>query len=205
MKKTFVFLLLFALIWVSLLLNSHHTGAMSTGRTNFSGNPATTGGATCTTCHVGGVAPDVAITGPMTVFVGNQMAYAISIQGGQLGNSALPDASAGYNISADGGDLDVANATAPCLSAESQCSLNPILGNNELTHTAPKLPAVSSDTVTFDFLFTAPSTPGTVIIYGAGNSADGMNGSSGDMSAATTLTINVVEPTAQLYLPLLDN
>ena len=205
MKKAFALLSICALIWVALLANSHHAGAMSTGRTNFSGNPVTTGGATCTTCHVGGVAPEVEINGPTTIFVGNQLPYSISIQGGQIGNSALPNASAGYNVSADGGDLDVANATAPCLSDESQCSFNPILGNNELTHTAPKLPAVSSDTVTFDFLFTAPDEAGTVIIYGAGNSANGDGGSAGDMSTATTLTVTVVEPEAQLYLPLLDN
>jgi mono/diheme cytochrome c family protein len=67
------------------------------------------------------------------------------------------------------------------------------VSGGEITHTAPK--AFSTNTVSWDFRWTAPGTAGTTTLYGAGLSTDG-GGRKNDPSGTgtATLAITVVEP-----------
>jgi PKD repeat protein len=82
------------------------------------------------------------------------------------------------------GGLDV-SATGGALTA----GANNQLVNGEITHKAPQL--VAGGVIDFPFTWTAPTTLGTVTLYGAGVSADGNALNSGDADVAATLAINV--------------
>lgn len=65
--------------------------------------------------------------------------------------------------------------------------------NGELTHTSPKN---YSDYASFDFTWTAPSTPGTYYLRAAGNAVNNNNQNTGDQwNFMTTQEITVVAPT----------
>ena len=140
--------------------------ANSTGMTGNSGKSATT----CSSCHTGGSAPTVTLTGPSSLAAGATGQYTLTITGG-------PGLKGGFNVAVD----NTAASLEPGTGSKKQ--------SNELTHTAPK-PAASG-AITFDFSLVAPPSAGTVKIFAAGNSVNGDNNSTGDGAATTTLTVNV--------------
>lgn len=120
-----------------------------TGKTQKNGNGCT--------CHgSNSAAVTVTINGPASLTPGQTADYSVIISGGPLVRG-------GTNIAASAGTLAIAGSDLR-------------LASGELTHTSPKAP--SAGVVTFNFKYTAPSTPGDVTLYANGNSVNN-NGSSG--------------------------
>lgn len=172
--------LITAILVLTLSLTTYvfsSVGASSTGRTGFSGNPATNGGATCTACHSGGVVPEVGFSGPMTVTAGETVTFTLTISGGQ-------EVAGGFNVSATRGDLTIVPGAT-----DSQAL------NGELTHTAPKAVDGNND-VLFTFRWTAPDYGTNVMLYGAGNSVNANGLPDGDAPSTSTHSITVLGPTS---------
>ncbi|NOK01834.1 MULTISPECIES: MXAN_6652 family MXYO-CTERM-anchored protein [Myxococcus] len=153
---------------VSACLVSGSAFANSMGISGRSGKQGS--GFTCAECHSGGSAPTVTIEGPTTLAPGATGNYTLVIRGG-------PAAGAGYNVAV----------------SDNGGTLNPGTGSyklsGEVTH--KNIQAFSGGAARFDFTLVAPSTPGTVTLYGAGNSVNENGTDQGDASAATTLNVTV--------------
>lgn len=148
--------------------------ANESGIVGFSGKQ----GATCTTCHTGGVAPDIAFIGPSLVAPGETATFRFEVQ------SAVPNQrAAGLDIAVDAGTLEAIQGQGARVFAQV----------NELTHTAPKNND-DSGVAAWEFLWTAPDEPGTYTLYGAGNSVNRNSQNTGDRSAATTFAVEVALP-----------
>jgi hypothetical protein len=145
--------------------------AHSTGETGHSGKQ----GSTCNACHSGGVAPAVRFIGPAELGIGETAGYRFEVQSG-----APKQRAAGFNVAASDGTL----GATPDQGAQF------VAGDGEMTHTMPK--ANLDQTAAWDFSWTAPTTPGTYTLFGAGNSVNLNGQSSGDRSSATTFDIIVV-------------
>ncbi|WP_426755237.1 MXAN_6652 family MXYO-CTERM-anchored protein [Myxococcus sp. Y35] len=155
---------------VSACLVSGSALASSAGMIGRSGKDGAS--LTCAECHTGGSGtPTVTIDGPTTLAPGATGNYALIIRGG-------PASGAGYNVA-----VSDTNATLNATSGSRK-------ERGELTHTTTK--RFTNGEARFDFTLVAPATPGTITLYGAGNSVNdnGLDGQ-GDSSAATTLNINV--------------
>ncbi|WP_225413333.1 MXAN_6652 family MXYO-CTERM-anchored protein [Stigmatella hybrida] len=151
----------------SLFLLSTPVLANSTGISGQSGKQNTT----CVSCHVDGTAgATVEISGPASLAAGETGQYKLIIRGG-------PAVVGGYNVAV--------NSTSAVL----QPSEGSRKVGDELTHSAPK--AFVASEVSFDFSLVAPSTPSTLTIYGAGNSANGDKNSTLDRAVASTFTVTV--------------
>ncbi len=147
--------------------------AHSTGETLHSGKQ----GSTCAACHAGGVTPAVQFIGPAAVEVGESAMYRFEVQ-----SMAAKQIAAGFDVAASGGVL----GTLP----DQREQLIPVPGSTaELTHTQPKS---NVDMVAeWDFTWTAPPTPGTYTLFGAGNSVN-LNGlPTGDRSDTATFHVVV--------------
>jgi len=150
---------------VSVCLLSTPVLANSTGITGQSGKD----GATCNTCHTGGAAPTVEISGPTTLAPNATGQYTLIIKGGAANVG-------GFNVAVDN--------TAAALQAGAGVKKM----GSELTHSEAK--AFANGEARFDFSLVAPAS-GTVKIFGTGNSANKDFNSTGDRSAATTLSVTV--------------
>lgn len=182
-----------AVVVLFLFVTALSSHAASGGRVNYSGNPATLGGQSCSACHnsVGGVhePPEVWIEGPTAVVVGDVLTYTLVISGG-------PAVIGGFNVSANNGILQA----MPTLTTTQ--TLNNLWGQAEVTHTFPP-PSFSDDqTLSFPFRWQAAGT-GEQHLYGAGLSANGSGDSSEDTMQNTIFTVQVTP--MQLYLPLISN
>ncbi len=166
-----------AVVVLAMLAISTAVQAYSSGISGYSGNPSTNGGASCTDCHSGGVAPTVTLTGPTSVTPGSTNTYTLTISGGQMA----------------GGGMDV-SATAGTLA--SIAGQGTKLQSGEITHSATKS-ADGSGNVTFNFNWTAPAS-GSATLYGAGASVNGTGGTSGDNGAKTSLVVTVSTPTTYI-------
>lgn len=154
---------------VSACLVSGSAFASSGGISGYSGKQGSS--LTCASCHTGGSGtPTVTIQGPTTLAPGATGNYTLVIRGG-------PAAGAGYNVavSDNGGTLNPGTGS--------------IKLSGEVTHGNPR--AFSGGEARFDFTLVAPSTPGSVTLYGAGNSVNDNATEQGDSSAVTTLNITV--------------
>lgn len=174
---------------VSMLLWSVDLHAASGGRVNYSGNPATLGGQTCSSCHnsVDVSVPDAWINGPTAVVAGETVTYTLVISGG-------PAVIGGFNVSATDGVLQ----TMP--NHPHTQTLNNFLGQAEVTHTFPPPNFGDDQTLSFPFRWTAGGA-GEQTLYGAGLSADSSGDSSGDAVRNAILKIQVSNQ--ELYLPLI--
>ncbi|HRI46876.1 MAG TPA: T9SS type A sorting domain-containing protein [Ignavibacteriaceae bacterium] len=112
---------------------------------------------------------NVVISGP-TQLTPNQMAeYTLTVSGGPL-------VAAGTNIAASVGTLTAGTGMQKI--------------GDELTHTSPK--QAVDGIVTFTFNYTAPATPQTITLYGAGNSVNLNGGNDGDQwNFATNFSVEV--------------
>lgn len=142
--------------------------ANAAGQIGYSGKSA----ATCSTCHTGGSAPTVTLTGPTSLAAGATGQYKLTITGG-------PGVKGGFDVAVDNTAASLEFAAGTGIKKQS----------NELTHNAPK-PAAGG-AITFDFSLVAPPSAGTVKIFAAGNSVNGNGTEAGDAAATTTLTVNV--------------
>ncbi|NVI98372.1 hypothetical protein HV824_09585 [Myxococcus sp. AM009] len=156
---------------VSACLVSGSAFANSAGISGQSGKQGSS--LTCAACHTGGgSAPTVTIEGPTTLAPGATGNYTLVIRGG-------PASGAGYNVavSDNGGTLTPGTGS--------------IRLSGEVTHRT--IQAFSGGAARFDFTLVAPSTPGSVTLYGAGNSVNDNGTEQGDASAATTLNVTVAD------------
>jgi uncharacterized protein (TIGR03382 family) len=141
--------------------------AYATGQTGFSGKQS---GNTCmnSTCHSGGTAPTVTLEGPDTLAAGTTGNYTLVIKGGA-------GVRGGFDVAVDTGSLEAGTDSRKT--------------GGEVTHKAPK--AFSNGELRFDFSLVAPSSGGSVKLFGAGNSTNFNNEPTGDASAQTSKTITV--------------
>jgi len=161
---------------------SHFAYASSTGITGYSGNPAAGGGNTCVSCHSGGVAPTVELTGPTTVQPGTVNSYTLTITGGQ----------------ANSGGLDVSVSAGTLINTQSSTKLQ----NSEITHTA-RANAVGG-AVSWTFNWQAPATGGTYTIYSSGLSTNGNGSTTGDAVTSITTPITVSAAAPQSPTAIID-
>lgn len=163
--------------------------ARSSGRIGLSGNPATNGGATCNSCHNGGLEPVVDLIGPTVVRPGQKSTYSLVISGGQR-------AAGGFNVSATNGEIAVLPGAT-----DTRIEQEPTTMRNEITHTAPK-DANAAGRVVFSFTWTAPGAPSQITLYGAGNSVNRDGGPGGDAAAVDVLPVRVMNVADTLFLPV---
>jgi predicted CxxxxCH...CXXCH cytochrome family protein len=141
--------------------------AYATGQTGYSGKQS---GNTCmnSTCHSGGTPPTVTLEGPDTLAAGATGNYTLVIKGGA-------GVRGGFNVAVDTGSVEAGSDSRKT--------------SGEVTHKAPK--AFSNGELRFDFTLVAPSSGGSVKLFGAGNSTNFNNEPTGDASAQTSKTITV--------------
>jgi hypothetical protein len=151
--------------------------ATSTGISSASGKF----GGFCTACHSpqSGAAPIVEFETPdgIQFNVGQMATFRFKIT-----SQDRRKTHAGLDVGASGGTLG-----AP----EPGTKLLGFGVNTDVTHTAPR-ENDENDVALFTFTWTAPATPGTYTLFGAGNSVNNDGETTGDNSARTTLAINVV-------------
>ncbi|MBI3783506.1 MAG: hypothetical protein HY270_08900 [Deltaproteobacteria bacterium] len=137
-------------------------------------------------CHTAGGAPPkaakpiVQMTGPALVTPGSTNIYTLTVSNPGVQTYA------GMNVATDEGDL------AP-VDGETHLLPNPISGQNELTHTAPK--QGTSGTTIFTFSWTAPDAPdpfaSAALLTGWGNAVNHNGLQTGDSAVVAHLaTIN---------------
>ncbi|ATB31653.1 MXAN_6652 family MXYO-CTERM-anchored protein [Melittangium boletus] len=152
---------------MSLSLLSTPALANTAGITGMSNKSS---GQSCNSCHLGASAPTVTLSGPTELAPGAKGEYTLTIRGGAA-------VVGGMNVAVD-------NTTAV---------LQPGTGSQklgaEITHDGPQ--AFKDGELRFSFSLVAPTTPGTVKIYGAGNSANNNGSSDGDRGSSTTLDVTV--------------
>ncbi len=170
------------LAWILSIANV--AGASSGGISGYSGNPAIGGGATCSQCHSGGVAPTVTLDGPTSLSSGQTADYTLTIVGGNAG---------GLGVSVTGGELGAGVDTR--------------IADGEIVQTSTK-PTTDGE-VTWMFSWTAPNSGGEVTMYGAGNAVNGDFGLGGDAVDTDSLTISVTAvnapPVADVGGPYVDD
>ena len=128
-------------------------------------------------CHTGGEAPTVELSGPAELAPGESAEYMLMVAGPQPG-AANPGA--GANIEASAGTLE------PASDEVFKVQLN------QLVHQEP-VPFDGEEMVHLLFEFTAPEEPGTVTLFAAANSVNGDLQVTGDLSALTSMQIEVAE------------
>lgn len=180
--KSLVNVIIFALV----MATSQQVFGYSSGINGYSGNPATNTGNTCATCHSGGVAPSINLSGPTVVRPGTINNYTLTISGGQQN-------SGGLDISASAGTLISTLA-------------NTKLQVGELTHTT-RATAASDGTVSWNFSWQAPTTLGSYTIYSAGLSTNANSSTTGDGVANSVTAVTVSDaapqpPTAVIHAPM---
>lgn len=171
LKRNKIFLSKFSILFV--VVTSLFFYAFSSGITGQTKKSTTDG---CS-CH--GSFPsssvNVSIVGPSSLIIGQKAAYSVTISGGPL-------VRAGTNIAASAGTLGLITGSG----------LQTMSG--ELTHTSPKSPV--SGTVTFQFDYTAPSTPGNITLFANGNSVNFNGGNNEDQWNFAADKIVVVNTTS---------
>ena len=184
-----------AVLVVLLLSSSIAVLASSTGINGFSGNPATTSGLDCNQCHSGGQLPVTTMSGPTSVLPNTISTYQLTITGGQAGG-----------LGSAGGGLDVSATDGTLISIEPDTQIL----FDELAHSATRQVQFGQSSVSWNFRWQAPATPGVVTLYGAGNSVNNGQGNNGDASDTTTLVITVMgasqgpgESSSDLLAPLI--
>lgn len=148
------------------LAHAHSDGTKTVG---YSGIDPTK---TCNNCHSGGTESKITFIGPASLALGEVGDYSVVIA-----NSSPTAKLAGVDIAADNpqAQLDAAGGTD-------------ILAGSDLVHNTP-VPFVDGQ-VTFSFKLTAPSTPGTVIVYADGMEANLLDDpTSGDYGTVGTMQV----------------
>ena len=161
-------------VLVAASLISFTAFANAAGAIGYSGAPGT---GSCNDCHTGGGAPTVNLTGPMSLPAGGTGNYTLTVNGGTR---------VGVNI-----------AITQMLAALNPISNNLGLAFRELYQVSPQ-----NSGAQFQFSLTAPPVAGPLTIYATGNAVNGNSATSGDRSANTTLTVNIM-PGSGAALPVI--
>jgi hypothetical protein len=144
--------------------------ATPAGISGFSGKG---GSSICTSCHTGGTAPTVALTGPATLVAGMTGNYTFTITGG-------PGINSGLDVGLGGANSGTAAFTA---------GPGTKLLNGEVVHSVEKVFAAGS--AVFTFSVKAPLTAGVFTLTAAGLSSNDNNDPAGDGAAMAMLDVNV--------------
>ena len=162
-----------ALLVFSVLMGTANLQASAGGRSGFSGDPTTNGGAPCSVCHApdGATPPGIGIVGPHRMDAGVTKGLYVVMIGG-------PAQTAGIGISAENGVGDLLPFDGDLYQL-----------NGELTHTGPK--NFSGNLVTFIFRYKAPNYDTEVTLHAAGNSTNGALDLLGDGIATTSFKITI--------------
>ena len=181
MKKRSAFPpLVVILIGFYFCLAANLAHASSSGISGFSGK----NGSTCNSCHGGGLAPTVALTGPSSVTSGSTNTYTLTITGGS-------EIAGGLDVAASGGSFAILDAVYTKLS------------NGEIVNSQPKRVDANA-AVVWTFNWTAPTVTAstTYTLYSAGNSVNLNGGTSGDNANTSNLTITVTPPAPVNHPPV---
>lgn len=168
----------FQVVAVGLLI----VAAAATARANSTGIFGASGrfGGICTSCHTpSGDAPIVEFEAPDGTELNVQQMATFRFKVTSQDNRKTH---AGLDVAASGGALSAIDPGTKIIG---------FMPNIEITHTEPR-ENDANDAAVFEFRWTAPATPGTYTLYGAGNSVNFNELQTGDNSARTTLAINVV-------------
>lgn len=168
-SATLIRTLLFFLAFIGAA-NAH---ASAGGRSGFSGDPTTNGGAPCSVCHApdGATPPAIGFVGPHRMDAGaTYLLYVVMIGG--------PAQTAGIGISAQNSVGDLLPYDGDLYQLD-----------GELTHTGPK--NFGSNLVTFIFRYKAPNYNTVVTLHAAGNSTDGALDLLGDGIATTSRDVTI--------------
>ncbi len=143
--------------------------ARENGITGFSGKD----GIICSACHFSAIAaPTVTLQGPRYLRPLETGVFGLLIQGGN-------ETGGGLNVAVDVGALASTHAGTQLL-------------NDEITHLFPQ-PVNGDQECFWDFELTAPATPQTLTMWGAGNSVN-LNGfNTGDIPHSDMMSIEVRE------------
>jgi hypothetical protein len=167
--------ILVALGLVALAATVRPAHAFSDGIFGSSGR----NGSFCTSCHSGGVVPEVAFE----AVDGVELAPgAVATFRFRVTSRDSRQRHAGLGVAASGGTLVV---------TDSGTHLVGFGTTFDLSHTEPRRND-ANDTATFELRWQAPATPGTYTLFGAGNSVDLNRNAGGDNAARTTLALSVV-------------
>jgi hypothetical protein len=147
--------------------------ANSGGIMGFSGKQ---GGSICNLCHGGGVAPLVEFQGPSEVAAGSTNTFRFVVR-----SQAAAQTHAGLDVSASAGQLN----TIPDEGTRRSGA--------EITQSSPKQNDAQG-VAAWAFTWQAPSTGGTQMLFGAGNSVNRNGSSGGDRASATSFVIQVIGP-----------
>lgn len=173
-------------VFVLTLATGQQVFGFSGGISGYSGNVATNAGNTCMFCHSGGTTPSINLTGPVLVQPGTINTYTLTISGGQAH-------SGGMDVSVDAGTL--MNMLAKTR-----------LQSGEINHNQ-RATAAGDGSVSWNFNWQAPTTPGSYTLYGAGLSTNGDGNTTGDGVATIVYSVTVSTaapqpPTAVIKAPL---
>ncbi|MDX2171315.1 MAG: choice-of-anchor V domain-containing protein [Deltaproteobacteria bacterium] len=152
--------------------------ARSAGIVGYSGKD----GFFCTECHLdtGVPAPTVQFEGPTSVEPGSTTTYRFVIQ-----RNADSQLAAGFDVAASAGTLAVGDDSGVRTGTVGRPPVT------EVTHTLPR-DVDASGAAAFAFSWTAPTTPGEYVLFGAGNSVNlDLFETTGDASAITMLMVTV--------------
>lgn len=130
-----------------------------------------------TGCHVadnGARAPVVSFDGPTQVDPGGIATYTFVV----TSQNPQVQIQAGLDVAASGGTLGI-------LPDQQEQKIGA-----EITHTGPKSNDANGVT-RWQFTWTAPTTPGSYVLFGAGNSVDGSSTVDGDAAALTSIMVAV--------------
>lgn len=129
-------------------------------------------GQDCSSCHSGGSAPTVTLTGPAFLLHDSTRTFTFRVAGGQ-------QVAAGLNVALDVGTLVATDSET-------------YTSNEELTHANPR-PVDSNGEVAWSFDVVAPSAAGPLTLWAAGNSVDLSGDQTGDLPGLTQLQVTVVD------------
>lgn len=127
---------------------------------------------TCNSCHSGGTAPTVQITGPSSVGAGASATYTLTASGGSR---------YGFDIAVS----DNANAKLNGVSAGIGAAFN------ELYQSSP------SSANSWQFTLSAPPFAGNIKLYATVNAVNGNGNTSGDRSASTSFDVAITAGSGQ--------
>lgn len=129
-------------------------------------------GSDCSSCHSGGIAPTVTLSGPAFVLHDSTRSFTFRVAGGQ-------QVAAGLNVALDVGTL---------VATDSETYTH----NEELTHANPRNVDGNLE-VAWSFDVVAPSAAGPLTLWAAGNSVNLSGDQTGDLPGLTQLQVTVVD------------
>ncbi len=161
-------------VLVVAVLGSTHAYASAGGMLGYTGQPrASSPGALCSSCHLGGAAPKLTLEGPESAPAGSTLRFTLILQGSaaKVGGFAISTDTPGAALVPEEGERG---------------------GPEELTHRAPV--PFEGGRLSFRFGLTLPSTEGEVALFAVGNACNGDGVPGGDASGGLRVKVLATAP-----------